>query len=162
MTLAPVESTTEQPEPAERKPSPALEMLIKVSGALVAVLAALFSGLLEMFTTTLRVGGYLICVSVVAAIVGNYAIAWFTVRTVGRVRAVALPGLVWVGLMLFAAGYRTSEGDYLIAGDNYVALVMIFAGSITWAIFTYRTVIKRLPPPAPKPVPAKKTEPGKK
>jgi hypothetical protein len=147
MTLASVQSP---PEPSQRPPGKALETLVKVSGAVVAVLAATFSGVLELFTTTVRVDGFLICVSVVAAIAGNYAIAWFTVATVGRVRAIALPGVVWVVMMLFAAGYRTHEGDYLIAGNNYVALGMIFCGSVTWAIFAYRTVLKRLPPVVPK------------
>jgi hypothetical protein len=150
MTMTSVESPI---EPDQRPPGRALERLIKVFGGVVAALAALFSGILEIFWTTLRVDGFLICVSVVAAVVGNYAIAWFAVSTIGRVRAVALPGVVWVAMMLFAAGYRTHEGDYLIAGNNYVALGMIFCGSVTWAIFAYRAVMKRLPPVAPeKPV----------
>jgi hypothetical protein len=149
MTLADAAAESPPAESAQRPPSRALELTIKISGSVVAVLAALFSGLLEIFWTTLRVDGYLICVSIVAAVVGNYAIAWFTVSTVGRVRAIALPGVFWVAMMLFAAGYRTHEGDYLIAGDNYVALGMIFCGSVTWAIFAYRTVLKRLPPVVP-------------
>lgn len=148
MTMTSVQSPAE--EPSQRPRGRALEKVIKISGAVVAALAALLSGVLEIFTTTVRVGGVLICVSILAAVVGNWAIAWFTVTTVGRVRAVALPGVLWVALMLFAAGFRTHEGDYLIAGDNYVALGMIFCGSVTWAIFAYRTVIKRLPPVVPK------------
>jgi hypothetical protein len=147
MTLTSVESPIESsPQP----PSRALVTLIKVAGLVISVPAALFSGFLEIFLSPLRVGGFLICVSVVAAVVGNWAIAWFTYTTVGRIRATALPGVVWTGLMLFAAGFRTDEGDYLIAGDNYVALVMIFLGSVTWAFFAYRTMIKRLPPLTPK------------
>jgi hypothetical protein len=46
--------------------------------------------------------------------------------------------------MLIAAGVRTSEGDYLVSGDNWVALVMILLGSLTFAVYAYRMIMKRI------------------
>jgi hypothetical protein len=53
--------------------------------------------------------------------------------------------------MLVAAGVRTAEGDYLLGGTNYVALAMILIGSLAYAIYTYRMILKRIPPAAGKP-----------
>jgi len=145
MTLTSVESPV---EPAQRPPSRALETLIKVAGVVISVVAAVLSGVLEIFLTPLRLGGFPLCVSIVIAVVGNYAIAWFAHTTVGRRSAIAPPWIVWTALMLFAAGMRTDEGDYLISGNDIVALVMILVGSLTYAVFAYRMILK---PVAPRP-----------
>jgi len=42
---------------------------------------------------------------------------------------------------------RTHEGDYLLGGDDWVALVMILAGSLSFAIYAYRTILKGIPRP---------------
>jgi hypothetical protein len=143
MTLTSVESPA---EPAEHRESHALDVLIKVFGVLISVVAALLSGFLEIFLTPLRAGGVPLGVSIPAAVIGNYAIAWFAYTTVGKRWAVAPPWVIWTALMLFAAGVRTAEGDYLISGDNWVALVMILIGSLTFAIFAYRMILKPLAP----------------
>jgi hypothetical protein len=137
MTL--VQDPVETPEQA---PGRALDVLIKVCGVVVAVAAALLSGLLELFLTPLRAGGVPLCVAVPAAVLGNYAIAWFAFTTVGRRWALGPPWVLWTVLMLFAAGARTAEGDYLLSGDNWVALVMILAGSLTYAVFAYRLILR--------------------
>jgi hypothetical protein len=147
VTLTSVESPA---EPSQRPPGKALDTLIKVFGVLIAVVAAILSGLLEIFLSPLRAGGFPLCVSVVIAVIGNYAIGWFAHTTVGRRWAVAPPWAVWTALMLFAAGMRTDEGDYLLFGDNWVAMAMILVGSLTYAIFAYRMILKplaTLPPP---------------
>jgi len=137
----------EQPRP----PSRALELVIKVAGLVIAALAAILSGILEIFLSPLRVGGMLIGVSILIAAVANYAIGWFAHSTVGRRSAVALPWAIWTLLMLFAAGTRTHEGDYLIAGNNWIALVMILVGSLAYAVFAYRMILKPLPAVPPRP-----------
>jgi len=147
MTLTSVESPA---EPAERPAGKALETVIKVFGVVISVVAAILSGFLEIFLSPLRAGGFPLCVSVVIAVIGNYAIAWFAHTTVGRRWAVAPPWAIWTALMLFAAGVRTDEGDYLLSGDNWVAMAMILAGSLAYAIFAYRMILKpltALPPP---------------
>ena len=140
------------------------ERLILVFGVVVSVLAAFVTGVVELLLTTLRAGdfvsvfegdaigsggGPLIGLSVLLAIVGNLGIAWFAVATTGRRWALGPPWAVWTLLMLFAAGVRTPEGDYLLSGTNYVALAMILIGSLAFAIYTYRLILKRIPPPGP-------------
>ena len=115
--------TLEAPAPAPVADQPAprrtgLERLIKIAGVVVSLLAAVLSALLELFMTPLRLGGVLIGAAIVAAVVGNYAISWFAVTTVGRRWALAPPWALWTGVMFFAAGTRTAEGDYLISGDD--------------------------------------------
>ena len=139
MTLTSVQSPA---EPAEHRESRALDVLISVFGVVIAVVAAILSGFLEIFLTPLRAGGVLLGVAIPAAVIGNYAIAWFGYTTVGKRWAVAPPWVIWTLLMLFAAGVRTDEGDYLISGDNWVALVMILIGSLTFAVFAYRMILK--------------------
>jgi hypothetical protein len=139
MTVTSVQSPVEA---EQRRESRALDTLIKVAGVVIAIVAAVLSGFLEIFLAPLRAGGVPLCVAILMAAVANYAIAWFAHTTVGRRWAVAPPWVIWTLLMLFAAGVRTTEGDYLIAGDNYVALVMILVGSLTFAVYAYRMILK--------------------
>jgi hypothetical protein len=126
-------------------PSRALELAVRTAGALIAVLAAVLTAFLEIFLSPLRIGGVPIGVAVPAAVVANVAISWFAVTTVGRRWALAPPWAVWTLIMFVAAGLRTTEGDYLISGDDWVALVTILVGSLTFAGYTYRMILK-LPP----------------
>jgi hypothetical protein len=93
----------------------------------------------------LRLGGVPIGVAVPAAVLANLALCWFAVTTVGRRWALAVPWALWTLIMFFAAGMRTTEGDYLISGEDWVALVMILVGSLTFAVYTYRLILKRPP-----------------
>ncbi|WP_433370328.1 hypothetical protein ACQPZX_45330 [Actinoplanes sp. CA-142083] len=147
-----------QPEPPAA-PSK-WEPVIRVSGLLVAIVAALVTGVLELLLTTLRWGdlatiwrgdpigsgsGPVLGVSILFAVVANWAIAWFAVSTTGRRWALGPPWALWTLMMLFAAGVRTHEGDYLLGGEDWIALVMILAGSLTFAVFTYRQILKGIP-----------------
>jgi hypothetical protein len=140
---------------------PAGEPLIRVFGVVVSLIAAFVSGVLELLLTTLRAGdlisvwrgdaigsggGPLIGVSVLLAIAGNLAIAWFAVTITGRRWAFGPPWALWTLLMLFASGVRTAEGDYLVSGTNYVALAMVLIGSLAYAIYAYRLILQRIPP----------------
>lgn len=140
MTLEAPASVPVVDEPAPRRTG--LERLIKAAGVVVSLLAAVLSALLELFMTPLRLGGVLIGVAVVAAVVLNYAISWFAVATVGRRWALAPPWALWTAVMFFAAGTRTAEGDYLISGDDWIALIMILAGSLTFAVYAYRAILR--------------------
>jgi hypothetical protein len=160
-------STTETtPQVAEypgggRKPGPGWEPLIRVGGVLVSVVAAVVTGVLELLLTTLRAGdvvtiwkgdaigsggGPPIGLSILLAAVANYAIAWFAVSTTGRRWALAPPWALWTLMMLLAAGVRTNEGDYLLSGSDWVGLVMILVGSLTFAVYSYRMILRRLQP----------------
>ena len=129
--------------PEEKPPSPALELTVRVAGVVISVLAAFCSAVLEVFGTQLRLGGIPVGVSVLAALVVNPAIAWFAATTVGRLWAVGPPWVVWTGWMLFATGYRTPEGDYLVAGDDWIALATVLLGSLAFAGYAYRMILRR-------------------
>jgi hypothetical protein len=137
-------SDAEAPPAPERKAERrALELTIRVAGVVISILAAILSGALELFFTELRIGGVLVGVSIVMALVANPAIAWFAVTTTGRRWALGPPWIVWTIMMLGAAGIRTDEGDYLIAGNDWVALVMILVGSLAFAVYSYRMILRR-------------------
>ncbi|NBE80652.1 hypothetical protein [Micromonospora rubida] len=121
-----------------------LDVALRVVGGLVAVLGAVVTGLLELLLSTARVGGQLIGVSVLVAVVANIALGWFAYAAVGRRWAVVLPATPWFVLM-GAAAVRTSEGDLLLAGDNWVGLAMIVVGAMTFAVMGFRQVLA--PPP---------------
>lgn len=121
-----------------------LDVALRVVGGLVAVIGAVATGLLELLLSTARVGGQLIGVSVLVAVAANIALGWFAYAAVGRRWAVVLPATPWFVLM-GAAAVRTSEGDLLLAGDNWVGLAMIVAGAMTFAVMGFRQVLA--PPP---------------
>lgn len=137
------------------------ETITRTGGVVVSIVFAFVSALLELVLTTLRAGdfgsiwhgdpigsgsGPLIPLSVALAVAGNLGLAWFAVGTTGRRWALGPPWAVWTLVMLIAAGVRTHEGDYLLSGTNYVALAMILIGSLTFAIYTYRMILSRIPP----------------
>jgi hypothetical protein len=157
----------EPAEPAEvvvesRPPWAGWEPIVRVAGVLIAVVAIVLSGALELLLTPLRAGdlstvwrgaaigsggGPVLGLSILLAVVANYAIAWFAVSTTRRRWTVAPPWVLWTLIMMFAAGVRTDEGDYLLGGNDWVALVMILAGSMSFAVYSYRMILKRLAPP---------------
>lgn len=126
------------PRPPSRWAGPAL----RVTGAVVSVLATVVTGVLELLLAPLRIGGTLIGVAALVAVLANAAIGWFAVATVGRRWAMAPPWAIWTLMMFFAAGVRTDEGDQLLAGDNWVGLVMILLGSLVFALQAYRLILR--------------------
>ncbi|WP_250027632.1 hypothetical protein [Paractinoplanes maris] len=152
------EPSPETYEEKAREPWAGWDQVVRVAGVVIAIVAALVTGFLEIILSTLRAGdvvsvwrgdpigsggGPLLWLSVVLAVVLNYAISWFAVTTTRRRWSLAPPWALWTLLMLFAAGVRTSEGDYLLGGENWVALVTILAGSLTYAVYSYRLILKR-------------------
>lgn len=118
----------------------AFDLALRVAAGLIAAGAAALSAVLELFLATVRVGGHLIGVSVLLAVAANVALSWFAHRAVGTGWAVGIPALVWFGLMVVAAG-GTAEGDILLAGNNWVGLAMIVAGSMSFAVMGFRLVL---------------------
>jgi hypothetical protein len=148
--------------------------IVRAGGFVVAIVFAFVSGVVELLLSTLRAGdfvsiwhgdpigsgsGPLIPLSVVLAVVGNLGVAWFAVGTTGRRWALGPPWALWTVVMLIAAGVRTHEGDYLLSGTNYVALAMILIGSLTFAIYTYRMILQRIPPAVSTSAAPRKTPP---
>lgn len=119
---------------------PVLDTALRVVGGLIALVGAVLSAVLELILSTARVGGQLIGVSVPLAVVANVGLAWFAHRAVGKAWAMAIPAVVWFGLMVVAAG-GTAEGDILLAGNNWVGLAMIVAGSMAFAVMGFRLIL---------------------
>jgi len=113
--------------------------LLTAAGAIIAILLAVLTATLELLLVSVRVGGVLIGLSAVLALVANLFIGWFSYRATRRRWAALPPALVWLAIVLLAAG-RTTEGDYLIASDNWVGWAMIGLGSLAWTIVGIRLV----------------------
>ncbi|WP_204001428.1 hypothetical protein [Micromonospora lutea] len=143
MSVAPQEQETPRPSRRWRRP---LDVGLRLAGGVLSVLAATLTAVLELLLAPLRVGGYLIGVAVLVAVVANIALSWFAVEAVGRRWAVALPALPWVAIMVVAAD-RTSEGDVLLVG-NWVGLTLVVGGAMTFAVMAFRSVLA--PAPAPR------------
>jgi hypothetical protein len=133
------------PAPEERTQSRALDRALRAAGVVISLLATILTVALELFLTPLRLGGVPVGVSVVLAAVANPVIAWFAVTTTERRWALGPPWALWTLLMLSAAGYRTDEGDYLIGGSDWIALVTILVGSLAFALYAYRMILGHRP-----------------
>ncbi len=136
-------TVTEAPAPPERRESAAAEVAVRAGGVVVVVLATVVTAVAELYLTPLRIRGVPIGVAIPFAAVANWGLAWFALVTTGRRWAIGLPWALWTVLMLFAAGVRTTEGDYLLGANDWVALVMILVGSLTFAVFSYRVILHR-------------------
>jgi hypothetical protein len=117
-----------------------LETTLKIIGGLVAVVATVATALVEIFYAPLRIGGVLVGASVVLAVVANVALVRFTVAATGAKAVALLPPVIWFGLMMVASNRRT-EGDILLAGENWVGLTTIFAGSLAFGVAGYRLIL---------------------
>jgi hypothetical protein len=115
-----------------------LDRALKVAGGVLAVLMAVLTAILELQLSGLRVGGALIGVSVLIAGLANLGISWFAHRTTDTRWAVALPALVWIGIMLIASG-ETTEGDFLLTG--WVGLATMAAGAAGFTIAGIRMML---------------------
>jgi hypothetical protein len=127
--------------------APGFDLALRVVGGVLSVVAAVLTAGLELIFASLRMGGHLVGVSVLIAVLANVALSWFAFRTVGYGWAVVLPSVTWFALMVVAAG-GTAEGDILLTGDSWVGLAMIVAGSMAFAVMAFRTVLS--PRPAPR------------
>jgi hypothetical protein len=135
------EAGSGEPAPPKTRYAKAIDVTLRVLGGLIAVIAAVLTAILELQLSTLRIANQLVGISVPLAVVANAALAWFARRTVGSAWAVALPAGTWLVLMM-AAATRTREGDLLLAGNNWVGPVMIFVGSVTFAVVTVRMILQ--------------------
>jgi hypothetical protein len=131
------------PPEHDQRDSVAVDRTIRAAGLLIAVLATVVTAVAELYLTPLRIGGVPIGVAVLFAAAANWGLAWYAEHATGRRWPIALPWALWTLLMLFAAGVRTTEGDYLLGGDDWVALVMILVGSLTFAVYAYRAILRR-------------------
>jgi hypothetical protein len=88
-----------------------------VAWGIVAVLVAGWLALVEVFWLPLRIGGILVPLSVLAAIVGNLMLIGAAHRLSGSRVVAVLPGLVWLAVAI-AAMIRRPEGDLVLTGGG--------------------------------------------
>lgn len=123
----------------------AADLAVRGLGLLVAFVAAIASALLTAFLTPLYLGTIRLPVAILVAAVANYALVWFTYRATEQKLLSLLPGLAWM-IVMIVLSTRTGEGDVVLAGNNWVALVSIFVGVGAYAVAGYRLFV---PPPPP-------------
>ncbi|HEV7189567.1 MAG TPA: hypothetical protein VGN28_16870 [Blastococcus sp.] len=92
-------------------------------GALVLVLAV-WIALVEVFWLPLRIGGVLIPLSVVAAVVANLLLPRFALRLSGSRLVAGLTGVAWL-VVVVAGMIRRPEGDLLIIGGGTTGVINI-------------------------------------
>ena len=88
-----------------------------VAWGIVAVLVAGWLALVEVFWLPLRIGGVLVPLSVLAAVVGNLMLIGAAHRLSGSRVVAVLPGLVWL-VVAVAAMIRRPEGDLVLTGGG--------------------------------------------
>ena len=90
-------------------------------GVLVVVLAG-WMALVEVFWLPLRVGGVLVPVSVVAAVVANLLLPRLALRLSESRLIAALTGVAWL-VVVVASMIRRPEGDLIITGGGATGVV---------------------------------------
>jgi hypothetical protein len=93
-----------------------------VGWAVVAVAAAAWLALVEVFWLPLRIGGVPVPLSVLAAVVGNLLLVPLAYRLSGSRAVAVLPALVWLVVAL-AAMVRRPEGDLVLVGTGVLGAV---------------------------------------
>jgi hypothetical protein len=91
-------------------------------GGLVVVVVAVWLALVEVFWLPLRIGGLLVPLSVVAAVVGNLLLPGWALRVTGSRLVAGLTGVAWLGVAV-AGMIRRPEGDLIITGGGATGVV---------------------------------------
>jgi len=115
--------------------------------SVLAVAAATWLAVVEVLWLPLRLGGVLVPVSVVAAVVGNLLLPDLVLRR-SRSRAVSvLPAVAWAGVAA-AASMRRPEGDLLVVGAGglgAVGLAFLLGGVLAAAVAIERALTRTAP-----------------
>jgi hypothetical protein len=121
-----------------------LDLALKIVGAIVATGLGAAAGIYEALLSPLHVAhsSVYLPVTLVLAIVGNPALAWFAYAVTGRRAAVILPAGAWC-LVWFAGASRTTEGDLIITGTGWVGLATLLAGPIAFALGVFVPTMRK-------------------
>jgi hypothetical protein len=122
----------------------------------VAVVVATWLALVEVFWLPLRVGGVLVPVSVLVAVVGNLLLPAAALRWSGSRLVAVLPAVAWL-VVAVGAMVRRPEGDLIMTGGGatgVVNLAFLMIGVLA-AAFSVGRVLggPRRPPVRPEAVP---------
>ncbi len=93
-----------------------------VAWGVVAVLVAGWLALVEVFWLPLRIGGVLVPLSILAAVVGNLMLTAAAHRVSGSRVVAVLPAVVWL-VVAVAAMIRRPEGDLVLTGGGATGTV---------------------------------------
>jgi hypothetical protein len=119
-----------------------MRVLELIGWGITGVVVGTWLAVVEVFWLPLRVGGVLVPVSILAAVVGNLLVVG-TVHRWSDSRVVAvLPALAWLVVAL-AATRRRPEGDLLIVGTGalgYVGLAFLLVGVVAAAFAVGRVL----------------------
>ena len=120
---------------------------------LVAVLVAGWLAVVEVFWLPLRIGGVLVPLSIVVAVVGNLLLTAAAHRLSGSRVVAVLPAVVWLGVAV-AAMMRRPEGDLVLAGTGAlgtISLLFLLFGVTAAAFGVGRALAgpRRVPPLSP-------------
>ena len=107
-----------------------------IVGVCLAAVTAFWEALLTPLHVTIFGAVVRLPIAPLVAIILNIGIFWFGRVATGRTGLALLPAIAWF-VVIFAAGNRTSEGDILIAGNNWVGVVTILLGAVAWAACVY-------------------------
>jgi hypothetical protein len=94
----------------------------RVCWGLTALVVALWLALAEVFWLPLRVGGVLVPVSIVVAVVGNLLLPTAALRLSGSRLVAALAVVPWL-VVAVAAMVRRPEGDLVMSGSEALGVV---------------------------------------
>ena len=94
----------------------------RMAGGLLSLVVAVWMALVEVFWLPLRVGGVVLPVSVVAAVVANLLLPQLALRLSGSRLVAALTGVAWL-VVVVAAMIRRPEGDLIITGGGATGVV---------------------------------------
>jgi hypothetical protein len=121
-------------------------LMIVIAGLVIGIGLAAVTAFWEALLTPLHatVFGALIRLPIapIVALVGNVAIFGGGRFVTGRTGLAIVPAVAWF-VVIFAAGNRTSEGDLLITGNNWVGVVTILLGAVGWVAGAYYFVFRR-------------------
>lgn len=94
----------------------------RLGWGVAAIAVAGWLALVEVFWLPLRVGGVLVPVSVVAAVVGNLLLPMAALRLSGSRVVAVLPSIVWL-VVAVGAMVRRPEGDLVMTGGGDLGVV---------------------------------------
>jgi hypothetical protein len=120
-----------------------MRVLALIGWGLTALLVGTWLAVVEVFWLPLRVGGVLVPVSVLAAVVGNLLVVGAAYRWSGSRVVGVLPALAWLVVAL-AATRRRPEGDLVIVGTGalgYVGLAFLLVGVVAAAFAVGRVLV---------------------
>ena len=113
-----------------------------VAWGVLAVLTAAWLALVEIFWLPLRVGGVLVPVSVLAAVVGNLLLVDQAHRLSGSRAVAVLPAVTWL-VVAIGGMVRRPEGDLVLTGvgdTGVVNLLFLLVGVTAAAVAAGRAL----------------------